>query len=150
MVEKSARRKRVNPTDQNQNLMAKCTNALDRRRLVTHLRCTSQYTWKIWIKDGDYLRKKRINDILFELQFEEFGPPGRAMHFNQHFAHSPSIHSMHNVLVKLSSSYENRVPKLQQPQPQHMSRCCKNFKALYLVFLILFLFNSFMTEAVII
>ena len=33
---------------------------------------------------------------------------------------------------------------------EHMLRCCKNFKALYLVFLILFLFNTFMTEAVII
>ena len=77
------------------------------------------------------MRKKRINDILFELQFEEFGPTGRGMHFNQHFAqhfaHSPPIHSMHNVLVKLSSSYENRVPKQQQPQPRTYAAMLQEF-----------------------
>ena len=31
--------------------------------------------------------EKRINDILFELRFEEFGAPGEGMHFNHHFAH---------------------------------------------------------------
>ena len=60
--------------------------------------------------------ENRINDILFESRFEEFGALGGGMLFNQHFAHSPPIQSMHNVPVQPSSNYENRIPQ-QQPQP---------------------------------
>ena len=59
--------------------------------------------------------EKRINDIQFELWLEEFGASGGEMHFDQHIAHSQPIHSMHNVPVQPSSSYEKRVPQ-QQPQ----------------------------------
>ena len=62
------------------------------------------------------LAEKMINDILFELWFEEFGAPAGGMYFNQHFVHSQHIHSIHNVPVQPSSSCENRVPQ-HQPQP---------------------------------
>ena len=117
LVEKSAKRKRVNPTEQKQKLMAKCIDVLDRPKEAGDpfaLYVSEQL--KNLDKRRRLLAEKRINDILFELRFEEFGTPGGGMHFNQHFAHSQPIHSMHNVPVQPSSSYENRVPQ-QQPQP---------------------------------
>ena len=116
LVEKSAKRKRVNPTEQKQKLMAKCNDVLDRPKEAGDpfaLYVSEQL--KNLDKRRRLLAEKRINDILFELRFEEFGAPGGGRHFNQHFAHSQPIHSLHIVPVQPSSSYENRVPQ-QQPQ----------------------------------
>ena len=97
--------------------MAKCIDVLDRPKDAGDpfaLYVSEQL--KNLDKRRRLLAEKRINDILFELQFEEFGTPARGRHFNQHFVHSQPIHSMHNVPVQSSSSYENQVPQ-QQPQP---------------------------------
>ena len=117
LVKKNAKRKRVNPTEQKQKLMAKCIDVLDRPKDAgdPFVLYVSQQL-KNLDKRRRLLAEKRINDILFELQFEEFGTPGGGRHFNQHFAHSQPIRSMHNVPVQSSSSYENQVPQ-QQPQP---------------------------------
>ena len=90
--------------------MAKCIDVLDTPKEVSDqfaLYVSEQLT--NLDKRRILLAEKRINDILFELRFEEFGAPSGRMHFNQHFAHSQPIHSMHNVPVQPSLSYENRV-----------------------------------------
>ena len=107
----------MNPTEQKQKLMAKCIDVLDRPKEAGDpfaLYVSKQS--KNLDKRRRLIAKKRINDILFELRFEEFEAPGGGMHFNQHFVHSQLIHSIHNVPVQPSSNYENRVPQ-QQPQP---------------------------------
>ena len=117
LVEKSAKRKCVNPAEQKQKLMAKCIDVLDRPKDAGDpfaLYVSEQS--KNLDKRRRLLAEKRINDILFESRFEEFGALGGGMLFNQHFAHSPPIQSMHNVPVQPSSNYENRIPQ-QQPQP---------------------------------
>ena len=134
LVEKSTKRKRVNPTKQKQKLMAKCTDVLDRPKEAGDpfaLYVSEQL--KNLDKRRRLLAGKRINDILFELRFKELGTPGGRMHFNQHFAHSQPTHSMHNIPVQSSSSYENHN---NNHSLEYMPRCCKNFKTLFLVFLI--------------
>ena len=134
LVEKSTKRKRVNPTEQKQKLMAKCIDVFDRPKEAGDpftLYVSEQL--KNLDKRRRLPREKRINDVLFELRFEEFGVPDREMHFNQHLAHSQPIHSMHNVPVQPSSSYENQAPQ-QQPQPGTYAAM---LQALHLVFLIL-------------
>ena len=100
LVKKNAKRKCVNPTEQKQKLMAKCIDVLDRPKDAgdPFVLYVSQQL-KNLDKRRRLLAEKRINDILFELPFEEFGAPGGGMHFNQHFAHSQPIHTMHNVPV---------------------------------------------------
>ena len=128
LVEKSAKRKRANPTEQKKKLMEKCIDVLDRPMeagdpFALHLSEQLKNLDERW----RLLAEKRINDILFELRFEEFGASGGWIHFNQHFAHSQPIQSMHNVPVQPSSSYENRVPQ-QQPQPgTYGTRIFKHF-----------------------
>ena len=100
LVEKSAKRKRANPTEQKQKLMAKCIDVLDRPKEAGDpfaLYVSEQL--KNLDKRRRLLAEKRINDILFELRFEEFGALSGGVHFNQYFAHSQPIHSMHNVPV---------------------------------------------------
>ena len=134
LVEKSIKRKRVNPTKQKQKLMAKCTDVLDRPKETGDpfaLYVSEQL--KNLDKRRRLLAGTRINDILFELQFEEFGTPDGRMHFNQNFAHSQPTHSMHNIPVQSSSNYENHN---NNHSLEYMPRCCKIFKTLFFVFLI--------------
>ena len=100
LVDKSAKRKLVNPTEQKQKLMAKCIDVLDRPKKAGDpfaLYVSEQL--KILVKRRRLSAEKRIIDILFELPFEEFEAPDGGMHFNQHFVHSQPIHSMDNVPV---------------------------------------------------
>ena len=100
LVNKSAKRKLANPTEQKRKLMAKCIDVLDRpKEAGDPFAMYVSEQLKILDKRRRLLAEKGINDILFELPFEEFGAPGGGMHFNQHFAHSEPIHTMHNVPV---------------------------------------------------
>ena len=103
LIEKSAKRKRVSSTEQKQKLMAKCIDILDRPKEDgdPFALCVSEQL-KNLDKRRRLLAVKRINDVLFELRFEEFGAPDGGMHINEHFAHLQPIHSLHN---------ENRVPQ---------------------------------------
>ena len=132
LVEKSAKRERVNPTEQKQKLMAKCNDVLDRPKEAgdPFVLYVSQQL-KNLDKRRKILAEKRINDMLFELQFEEFGAPAFC------------------ILLICSSFSQCTMFQFSLPQAmkigfhnnnhslEHMPRCCKNFKALYLVFLIL-------------
>ena len=70
LVEKSAKRKRANPTEQKQKLMAKCIDVLDRPKEAGDpfaLYVSEQL--KNLDKRRRLFAKKRINTILFELRF---------------------------------------------------------------------------------
>ena len=125
LVEKSAKGKRGNPTEQKQKLMERCIDVLDRPKeagdpFALHL----SQKLKNLDERRRLLAEKRINDILFELQFEEFGASGGWIHFNQHFAHSQPIHSMHNVPVHqaMKPGFHSDNHNLE-----HIPRYCKNF-----------------------
>ena len=98
LVEKSAKRKCVNPTEQKQKLMAKYIDVLDRPKEAgdAFALCVLEQL-KVQVKHGE----ERINDILLELQFMEFPAPGAGMHFNQHFAHSLNAQCSCSAFFKL-------------------------------------------------
>ena len=100
LVEKSAKRKRVNPTEQKQKLMAKCIDVLDRpKEAGDPFALYVSEKLKILDKRRRLLAEKKDKWYPIWIAIEEFGAPGGGRHFNQHFAHSQPIHSLHIVPV---------------------------------------------------
>ena len=137
LVEKSAKRKRVNPTEQKQKLMAKCIDVLDRPKEAGDpfaLYVSEQL--KILDKRRRLLAEKRINDILFELRLRNSGHQAEeGILISILLIRSPFTHCtlfQFSLPQAMKIGFHNNNHSLE-----HMPRCCKNFKALYLVFLIL-------------
>ena len=96
LVEKPSRRKRPNPNEQKNKLIVKCINVLYRPKAqALHTKETPD-TFALYISEQlksldkwrRLLAEKRINDVLFELRFEEFGATG-GIQYNQQFAPQP-------------------------------------------------------------
>ena len=76
--EKSSKRKRITQSDEKQKLIAKCINVLDKPATQPQPTVTDPFALYVseQLKDLDKRRRliaeKRINDILFEIRFEQF------------------------------------------------------------------------------
>ena len=96
LVEKFSKRKRPNPKEQKNKLIAKCIDVLDRPKTQTLPTKETPDPFALYIleqlksfdKRRRLLTEKRINDVLFELRFEEFGATG-GIQYNQQFAPQP-------------------------------------------------------------
>ena len=96
LVEKSSKQKRPNPNEQKNKLIAKCIDVLDRSKAQTLPTKETPDPFALYIseqlkslyKRWRLLAEKRINDVLFELRFEEFGATG-GIQYNQQFAPHP-------------------------------------------------------------
>ena len=96
LVGKSSKRKRPNPNEQKNKLVAKCIDVLVRSKAQTLPTKETPDPFALHIseqlkkldKRRRLLAEKRINDVLFELRFEEFGATG-GIQYNQQFAPQP-------------------------------------------------------------
>ena len=124
LVEKSSKRKRPNPNEQKNKLIAKCIDVLDRPKAQTLPTKETPDPFSLYIseqlksldKRRRLLAENRINDVLFELRFEEFGTTG-GIQYNQQFAPEP---------VQTTPKFQQQSPATAQ-QPRSYTYMLQDF-----------------------
>ena len=124
LVEKSSKRKRPSPNEQKNKLIAKCVDVLDRPKAQTLPTKETPDPFALYIseqlksldKRRRLLAEKRINDVLFELRFEEFGATG-GIQYNQQFAPQP---------VQTMPNFQQQSPATAQ-QPRSYTSMLQDF-----------------------
>ena len=137
LVEKSSKRKRPNINKQKSKLIAKCTDVLDRPKAQTLPTKETPDPFALYIseqlksleKRRRLLAEKRINDVLFELRFEEFGATS---------AYSTTNNLQLN-LFKQCQIFDSSLQLLLN-SPNLILLCYKIFKPFLLLYCIFFIF----------
>jgi len=101
----------VNPNEQKLKLIAKCIDVLDTPK--SPKRPLIEDPFALYVSDQlkglnkrqRLIAEKKINDVIFDIKMQEFGPGAGFSGVNSQQFHSQPVQSLHNALEVQRGSY---------------------------------------------